>query len=81
MAKGQMVPVTARALAQRINRKLVADGQRLKATRGSRARLDLGDYFVVDRRGLAVDTYVDIEELGRELGALQTWESLVEEEK
>jgi hypothetical protein len=75
------VPVSERALVQRINRKLLLDDQRLVKTRGAQAILDLGEYYVLDwRRNLALDTRVDPEDLGRELGALRPWERVAEPE-
>jgi hypothetical protein len=39
----------------------------------------LGRYYIVDLyHNLVVDTYVDIEQLGREIGVLAEWESLHE---
>ncbi len=74
MTKKPTMPVTARALIQRINRKLTAEGQRLKAPRG---RPHGGDYFIVHvTRHAVTRTDVDLEALGRELGALQPWERL-----
>ena len=74
--KRQLVSISTRALVQRINRTLVEAGQQLRAARGARARVELGDYYMVDERGVAVDSHIDIEELGREIGALQSWEIL-----
>jgi hypothetical protein len=79
MGKRQTVPVTARALVQRINRKLAAAGQRLKATRGARWRGDLGDYYTIDtNRNCVVAKGVDPAALGREIGVLRPWESVAE---
>lgn len=78
---GRKVPVTTRALTQRINRALRAKNQRLKLPRGSRARADLGGvgYYVIDyRRNRLVAQQVNIEALGRELGVLEPWEELAE---
>jgi hypothetical protein len=73
-AKPTKVPVRRRALLLRINRKLIADGQVLQAARGSLA----GCYYRIDtRRGCLIQKDVDLAELGRELGALRTWEVLV----
>jgi hypothetical protein len=73
------VPVTLRAVIQRINRKLRADEQTLKVTRGARWRGDLGDYYIVNaNRNHVVATGVDPVELGRELGVLRPWESVAE---
>jgi len=74
------VPVSARALIQRINRKLQADDQILKTTRGARAKSDLGDLYVLDwRRNSVMRKDVDLEALGREVGALADFEHLIEE--
>jgi len=83
MARRQKkVPVTERALIQRINRELKAHGQmgrKLKKTRGMQAFVDLGDYYVLDIAiGGIADKFVDIEALGRELGMLQDFEALVD---
>lgn len=79
MTKQQTVPVSERAAILRINRRLRADDQVLKTTRGARARLDLGDFYVLDfRNNLALQTNVDLESFGRELGALAEYEHVVE---
>ncbi len=72
----QRVPITPKALIQRINRKLRADGEVLKRARGHVA-ITLGEYFVVDvTRKFVAHHHVDLAELGRELGVLAEWESL-----
>ena len=78
------VPVSERALVQRINRALAKDEWEpppiLKKTRGARALVDLGEFYVIDqRRNLIVEKDVDLERYGRELGALEDWEELAEE--
>jgi hypothetical protein len=75
MAEQQTVPVSTRALVRRINRKLVPQGYFLRAARGARARQELGDYYVVEMQyGGTWPTHVDLEDLGREEGALKEWE-------
>jgi hypothetical protein len=74
--KATGVPVTMRALMARIGRKLARRNEWLRATRGDRWRGDLGDYFTVGADGI-VDTHVNLEELGRELGVLQPFERVV----
>jgi len=75
MAK--QVPVTKRALVQRINRALAKEGAMTKAARGAAQSSALGDFYVVDVTKNAVITKdVDIEAYGRELGVLQAWERL-----
>lgn len=72
----QRVPITEKALYQRINRKLRADGEVLKRARG-RVETTLGDYYVVDvERNFVTQHHVDLAELGRELGVMAEWESL-----
>lgn len=74
----QRIPVTTRALIQRINRKLAADGQKLRATRGQ-VQSERGDFYRVDTRRNIVIGYPDIESLGRELKVLQEYEELVKD--
>lgn len=73
------IPVSARALIGRINRKLRHDGETLKALRGERARRDLGDFYVLNvDKNMIVTTHVDPERLGREIEALAPWETVVD---
>jgi len=73
----QKVPITMRALIQRINRKLAQDDEVLHAARSERARQDVGDYFVVDiRHGGINHKNVDVDALGRDLGVLRPWEEV-----
>jgi hypothetical protein len=48
MVTSMQVPVSMRALLQRINRKLAKDGAVLKTLRGQRYAHDLGRYYSVD---------------------------------
>jgi hypothetical protein len=77
MAKNK-IPVTMRALIQRINRKLAADDERIVAARNERVRTDFGEWYVVDTRTHrgANSTHVDPEALARELGVLKPWEQV-----
>jgi hypothetical protein len=72
------VPVARRALIARIRRDLErrGEGQDLKVARAE-LRKTVGEYFVAQkgRRDL-VEDHVNLEELGRRLGVLQTWEYL-----
>ena len=73
----RMVAVTARALTQRINRALGEEGRMLRKTRGSRALQDLGEYYVLNvDRNWVIQTDVDLEGFGRELGCLEAYERL-----
>jgi hypothetical protein len=77
-AKQEKVPVTMRALIQRINRKLAGNGQALKSTHpGSRAYNELGDCYLFDtKQNEVVQTSVVPEKLGRKLGILKEWEKV-----
>jgi mRNA-degrading endonuclease HigB of HigAB toxin-antitoxin module len=79
MAGKVKVPVTRRALIQRVNRALEKNGEQLKATKGAQAQLDLGEFYVVDVSGNSVSRKdVDLERLARELGALKPYETLAD---
>ena len=66
-----------RALIARINRKLQPELEALKATRGGRARVDLGDLYVIDfGRNFLVAANVDPEVYERELGVLRDYEAV-----
>jgi hypothetical protein len=81
MTTSTQVPVSMRALLQRINRKLAKDQEVLKTLRGQRYENDLGRYYTVnvaDNRIAA--THVDPAMLGQELGVLAVWECVTAEE-
>ena len=65
------MPVTVRALVQRINRVLASDGKRLRGTRGRGP----GVYYVVSSSRVT-QSAVNLEALGRKLGVLHEWETL-----
>ena len=78
--KASGVPVSERALIQRINRKLAAQDEIVRTARGGRAEQDLGRYFIVDVRiGGVVHSDIDLEEWGRELAVLRSYERLVQD--
>jgi hypothetical protein len=80
-AKAQKVPITMGALIQRINRVLKHRDEQLKVARGARVLQEFGDFWILDvNRNMVVDKHVDPEELGRELGVLQPYETVAEEE-
>lgn len=77
--KDRTVPVTMRALLQRINRALALDAEVLKTARGQRAEMELGQFYTIDqRRNVIVDKDVDPEALARKLGALKEYEHVVD---
>jgi hypothetical protein len=72
------VPVTERALIQRINRALRQDDQILRQARGEHARRELGNFYIVDvGRNFLAAQHVDLEALARELGVLKAYEHIV----
>lgn len=76
MAKRQTVPVSTRALIQRVNRKLASRGEKVRATRGTNAQLSVGEYYILNITGNYVSRpRVDLEQLARDENALQPWES------
>lgn len=77
-AKRATVPVSERALLQRINRKLRQQGKMLKVTRGERAAQDLGRCYIVNvNQNYVVSKDCDPEDVGRELGVLADYEHAV----
>jgi hypothetical protein len=73
------VSVTMRATIQRINRAIRPDRE-LKTTRGARAKLDLGRYWLLNcSDNYPADVSVNPEHLARELGVLKDYERVVEE--
>ena len=84
MTKVKKVPITARALLQRINRKFAAlekeKGERgdlaplLKKSRG-REVLSLGEFYTLNQRqNVVMDSGVFPEKIGRDLGVLAAYE-------
>jgi hypothetical protein len=74
----QKVPITERALIQRINRKLKPDLEMLRVTR-ERWQTELGRFHIIDfDKNWICRKDVDLEELGRDLGVLADYEALVE---
>ena len=67
------VPISRRALIQRLRRVLRADGKHLRTARAAKRKL-FGHYYLVGRKELIEN--VDIEKLARELKVLKSEESL-----
>src|SRR5262245_48001021 len=72
------VPVSMRALLQRINRKLKHEGRAGQMLRTARTWTnDLGNYYAIDfDSNLIIAQHVDPETWGREMGVLRPWEEL-----
>jgi hypothetical protein len=67
--------VTKAALIQRINRRLKADGRRIRKNRDGWMRLNFGVYCVFSNaQNRVFEHHVDIEELARQLGVMGGWE-------
>lgn len=71
--------VTRNALVKRINRKLAPDGERLVTPRSERDWQAVG-YHTVNDRNCQTASRIDLEEFGRELGALSPLEKLVDDD-
>jgi hypothetical protein len=76
------VGITARALLRRINRRLEEHGEVLKKNhphptdRGAWRISGVGEFYVIDlEKGRITRRDVDLERLGREVGALAPYES------
>jgi hypothetical protein len=76
-----ILPVTTRALTERIARVLARNGQTLRKTRGAPARSAIGDLYILDAKNVIVATNVDLMQLARETGVLKSYEQLIEEDK
>jgi hypothetical protein len=80
MPRRKTVPISERALIQRINRALKDKGEILKAARSPRVADEVGQHFVVrltgKRNNVVTQRHVDVEALGRELGVLNEWEDI-----
>jgi hypothetical protein len=70
------IAVTERALKLRLRRALQMQGKHLRiTTRQEQRKLGLGRYYVVSNTGV-IDVDADLEHLARELGVMQSWETL-----
>lgn len=70
--------IAEKTLISRINRKLASEGERLRVSRSTQARVDLGDFYVTDENNCVTAKYVDLEQWGRDLGVLQANEKLAD---
>jgi hypothetical protein len=77
MTKTGKVPITWRALVQRINRKLAHDGERLVARRTGTDGLGKPEYSYYRIEGQRiVEKDVNVAKLARALGVLRPWEEV-----
>jgi len=76
---GPKLPITLRALLQRIDRALAKKDQCLKKTLSEQAVRELGEYYILDRNKMvALKDHVDPKALGKELGVLESYEEVKE---
>jgi hypothetical protein len=75
-----MTTITANTLIQRINRQLAHEGEKLCTARrypGGWEDTNLGRYFRLDTsRDAIIETHVDLETTGRDLGVLRSDEGV-----
>jgi hypothetical protein len=69
------IPISTRAVVQRVNRLLKAEGKELRRTRGVFAERDFGDYHIICD-GTVISDHIDLEEFARKNGALEPYEHL-----
>jgi hypothetical protein len=67
--KRDKLPITRRALSQRINRKLAKDNQRLVSNNFTAHLIDI-------KKASVLENAVDLEALGKKLGVLKPYETL-----
>jgi hypothetical protein len=72
------IGVTQSAVIQRINRKLLANNERLRVTRNDERMLrEVGQFYITGEEGVNRRN-VDLEALARKLDILKPWEQLAE---
>lgn len=75
------IPITTRALIQRLQRALAKEGKTLRRTRGAHAA-SVGAWFIVNDRDHVVGPQIgdlrDLESYGREMKVLEDYEHVEE---
>jgi hypothetical protein len=80
MPKPKKLPVSIRAIMQRINRALPEHQQLKSAARSARWQAEVGLHYIVDgAAGHVVSRNVDLEQLARKLGCIKEWEEVANE--
>jgi hypothetical protein len=78
--KPSKVPVSRRAVEQRINRALAKDGEKLLRSRSNGMFATLGDYYIVStRKNVISEHHVDLLDKARELEVLEKFETYFDE--
>jgi hypothetical protein len=73
------IPVSERAIIQRINRVLRRQDMELRTARGAQLQLDVGRWYVVNTRVNGVMypyKHADLADIARETGVLRDWEEV-----
>jgi hypothetical protein len=79
--KPKSVPLTERAVFQRVNRRLEKEGAKLMKARGE-SYGTVGKFYVVDRRkNMVTETHVNLGRYARKIGAIEKWEELLDEQE
>jgi len=82
LRRNHTIPVSERALLQRINRKLLDENRKVIKTRGALAIAKVGEYHEIDTRLSAlIGRDINLELYGRKLGVLAQWEQITKEEE
>lgn len=77
MKKQSKVPVSRRAVEQRINRALATDGEKLLRTRSNRMFPTLGNYYIVNvEKNFIREHHVQLNKLAGKLKVLKGYEYL-----
>jgi hypothetical protein len=81
-AKPVLYPLSRRAVIQRVNRILKPRLETLRTWRHSDIRYKAGDLYHLDlNHNCIISLTVDLESFARELGAMQKWETIIEDEE
>lgn len=75
------VPISARAVRQRLNSKLAPDHKAVrKCSSDSPAWYTLGDYYLLNfQQNYVIDTHVNLESMARDFGVLAEWDEVAED--
>ena len=73
------VNISARALIQRLNRKLAPNKVIKSNRRSDRLTEEMGAHYVLDlKAGRVAERHVDLAALGKKLGVMESWEQLAD---
>ncbi|MBZ5527075.1 MAG: hypothetical protein LAN71_04110 [Acidobacteriia bacterium] len=76
-SKRQLVPVSERAIVQRLNRAMGKEGLRLKKARSTQTETSVGEWYVIDiTRNFVAQQDVDLAKLAKKWKVLAAWETV-----